>query len=68
MAVLMTGKSATSKDHRRRQDPDVDYLDALAKRLAHAAGLPLDLAEARVRALAVSTKTRGESKPIVNAR
>jgi len=39
---------------RQRQPADAAYLDALAKRLAAAACLPLDLAEKRVKAMAIS--------------
>ena len=40
----------------RRQAADADYLDALAKRLAHDARLPLGLAVRRVQKLAVSAR------------
>jgi hypothetical protein len=45
---------------RRRLRPTVDpaYHDALAKRLADAAGLPLALARRRVMALAISARPR----------
>jgi hypothetical protein len=45
---------AISPREPRRQAADADYLDALAKRLAHGARLPLGLAVRRVQKLAVS--------------
>jgi hypothetical protein len=38
--------------------PDLEYLDRLAARLAHVAGIAPDLARARVQALAISARPR----------
>jgi hypothetical protein len=47
--------------HRPRSASDAAYLDALARRLADAAGLPFELARRRVKALAISAQPKPAS-------
>ena len=58
----MTRASETRARERRGPAPDAVYLDALASRLSAIIGLSLDVAVARVRALAVSAHSPQESQ------
>ena len=55
---MMRVSEAHGRDHRHSSSTDASYLDALAKRLAHDARLPLAQAVRRVQKLAVSAQQK----------